>query len=164
MARARASIVAAANAGVCGSCADLSGQSAAVDKLKREIGKPVAFADLVNLDDVRMVKPGDGLSLFPEPVEVFRKRMRPGQDHLQGDKAVQPRLSSLVDNSHSATAEFTENLVPSHDREFTADRRHIAWRIASGHRRRFFARTRGRKHSGMCLVGRVEGASQTVVG
>ena len=36
---------------------------------------------------------------------------RAGQDHLQGDEPVQPRLPGLVDDAHAAAAELLQDLV-----------------------------------------------------
>ena len=34
-----------------------------------------------------------------------------GQDHLEGDDAIEPQLASLVDDPHAAPAQLSENLV-----------------------------------------------------
>ena len=40
---------------------EMGGQGAALDVLQREVGQAIDLADLVNLHDVRVLQPGDGL-------------------------------------------------------------------------------------------------------
>ena len=62
--------------------------------------------------DVRMVQRGDGLRFALEALLAFRNRSRQvRREHLDGDRAVQPRVGRLVDLAHAAGAERREDLV-----------------------------------------------------
>ena len=87
-------------------------EAAARDELQREVGLAVVLADLVDLDDVR------GAASRATASASVRNRaswpsagVRAGQDHLQGDQAVQAELPGLVDDAHAAPAELAEDLV-----------------------------------------------------
>ena len=51
--------------------ASLRREAAAVDEFQREERPPVGLADLVNLHDVRVLQPGDGLGLGPKAVDLI---------------------------------------------------------------------------------------------
>src|SRR5262249_35153726 len=53
-----------------------------------------------------------GLGLEAGP--LVRAGMRPGQDHLQRDHAVQGQVPRLVDDAHAAAAQLAEHLVAGH--------------------------------------------------
>ena len=44
--------------------------------------------------------------------------MAAGQDHLQGDQAVQARLPGLVDDAHAAPAQLAQDFVIADERDF----------------------------------------------
>ena len=54
---------------------------------------------------------GDGLGLDVEPGELVGRGVRPGQDHLQRDQAVEPDVPGLVDHAHAAPADLLEELI-----------------------------------------------------
>jgi len=69
------------------------------------------LADVVERADVRMVQRGDRLRLALKPLAEL---VVPGQrrrDHLDGDVAVQARVTRPVDLSHAAGAERRDDLV-----------------------------------------------------
>ena len=74
-------------------------------------GRPVVLADLVDLDDVGVLQAGDGLGLGPEAAGGLGPGVLAGQDHLEGDEAVEPDLPGLVDDAHAAAAQLAEDLV-----------------------------------------------------
>jgi hypothetical protein len=43
--------------------------------------------------------------------------MGPGEDHLQGDGAVESDLTGPIDHPHTSAAQLAENLIPGHRRE-----------------------------------------------
>ena len=49
----------------------------------------LVLADLVNLNDIGMMQPGDHLGLDPEPRRLLLAGMRPADDHLERDRPVQ---------------------------------------------------------------------------
>ena len=111
MARARTSTIRAASSTGWGLPPIRRGEAAALDVLEREVGQAVVLADLVDLDDVRVLDRGDGPGLGLEPDEVPGLRTGPGPDHLQGDEPVEPRLPRLVDDPHAAPAQHLQDLV-----------------------------------------------------
>ncbi len=80
------------------------------------------LANLVDLHDVGMLEPGDGLALPAEPRALGRPRVGSRQDHLQGDNPGQPDLPCLVNNTHPAAAEDAQDLITRHGH--IASRRH----------------------------------------
>ena len=53
-------------------------EAEAVDVFEREIGEAVQLADVVDLDDVRVLEPGDGFSLGMEAGQLRRPGMGAG--------------------------------------------------------------------------------------
>ena len=77
-------------------------QGSPLEQLEREEGKAIDLADLVDLDDIRVAEPGDGLGLDPNAGEVVGPRPLSTPDHLEGDQAVQAPLPGLVDHAHAS--------------------------------------------------------------
>ena len=71
----------------------------------------VVLADLVDGHDVRVVEVGRRLRLGAEALHVGRRRQLAGQDHLEGDDAVQAHLPRLVDDAHAAAGDLLQQLV-----------------------------------------------------
>ena len=71
----------------------------------------VDVADFVDGDDVRVLQPGRGLGLGAEALQVVVRRQRAGEDHFQGDDAVERSLPGLVDDAHAAAADLGQQLV-----------------------------------------------------
>src|SRR5262249_27016768 len=67
----------------------------------------------MNLDDVRMLQPGDDLGLGLEEVTVLLAPLA-AQYHLQGYQAVQAHLPRPVDDAHAAAAQLAGALVAGH--------------------------------------------------
>ena len=95
MVRASVSTSWAAARGTRRALADPLVETAPLDELQREIRPAFVLAGLVNLHDVGMRELGDGLGLGAEPRQAHRSDVRPGQDHLQGDQALQPPVRAL---------------------------------------------------------------------
>src|SRR5262245_1853083 len=89
-----------------GLAGDLFLKRPAVDKLERKIRQAVVLANLVNLDDVRVLQSSDRAGLLLEALQLFRAGVRSREDHLQRDEPVQALLARLVDDAHAAAAEF----------------------------------------------------------
>ena len=94
--------------------AELAVEAAAVDEFQREERQPVLFADFVDLDDVRMLEPGDRLGFDIEAGQLMIARMGAGQHHLERDEAVEPALTCLVNDAHAAPAQLAEDFVAGH--------------------------------------------------
>ena len=83
----------------------------ALDELHGEIGLPLPLADVVDLDDVRVVERGHGAGLAQEALlDALVVRERRGQ-HLDRDVAAERRLVALVDHAHAAAAQLGDDVV-----------------------------------------------------
>ncbi len=110
-------------------------ETAAFEQLERHEGQAVYFADIINLQDVRMPYPGDRLGLDAESGQKIRIRVAPADDHLEGNQAIQANLAGLVDDPHPSLAERLEELVAGNLREIgPAASRVVAWRGGRGTR------------------------------
>ncbi len=89
-------------------------QTAAVAKFQHEERQPALFTDFMDLHDVRMLQACDGLGLTAETGDIVGAGVVAGQNHLEGDDAIQLRLLGPVDDAHASAAEFTENLEAGH--------------------------------------------------
>ena len=87
------------------------GQAAAGAELQREVGMAFVLADLVNLHDVRVLQPGDRLTLGAEAGQFLGPGVLPGQDHLERDQTFERNLPGLVDDSHAAAGDLLQQLV-----------------------------------------------------
>ena len=89
-------------------------ETASVDQLQREERQAVVLAGLVDLDDIGMRELGDGLGLGAESRQAHGTHVHPGEDHLQGDHALQTPVPGLVDHAHAAAPEFLQDVVTRH--------------------------------------------------
>ena len=87
------------------------------------------LADVEDLDDVGVLELGDGLGLGQEAGGGLGAGVRAGQDHLQGDDAVEPDLAGLVDDAHAAAAQLAHDLVAGDGDRCRANGRCQAGRI-----------------------------------
>ena len=90
---------------------ELVGKVAALDKFHAEVLLAVVLTHFVNRHDARVIELGDGLGFILEAAQLGVVGQDSGLDHLEGDGAVERDLVRLVNNSHSAAAEFFLNLV-----------------------------------------------------
>jgi hypothetical protein len=86
-------------------------EAAAVRVLHDKERPAGGFADLVDLDDVRVLQAGRRLGLDLEPGPFLGPGVGARQDHLQGRQAVEARLPGPVDDAHAAAAHHVEHLV-----------------------------------------------------
>ena len=94
-----------------GALAEPLGQAAPLDELQGEVREPGVLADLVDLDDARVLELGDRLGLGPEPRELIGRGVGPGQDHLEGDVAVEAELAGLINDAHAAAAQLLDEPI-----------------------------------------------------
>ena len=92
------------------------GEATPGDELQRKVRQPVVVADLVNLDDSRVLNLGDRTGLDVEPRDLVTRGMRPGQDHLERDQPIQSNVPGLVDDAHPAAADLGDDHVSRHGR------------------------------------------------
>lgn len=64
-------------------------EAVAGDVFQGEVRLSLVLVDLVHLDDVEVVEGGDGPGLGGEPGAVLGGGLGAGEDHFQGDAAVQ---------------------------------------------------------------------------
>ncbi len=86
-------------------------EAAPGDEFQGEVRQAVEIAVLVDLDDTRVLDPGDGARLDVEPGDLVVRGVGPGQDHLEGDEAIEPDVPGLVNDAHAAAADLGEDLV-----------------------------------------------------
>ena len=94
----------------------LGGEDKAVKMLARhvfhdDVGLAVAFAERVDLRDVRVVELGDGARLLAEGVENGGVGPKVLDHHLQGDDTVELLVMGLVDGAHATRAQTLLELV-----------------------------------------------------
>src|SRR5262249_53118987 len=87
------------------------GYAAVLNQFHAEVVPAVVLADLVNGHDVRMIEVGDGSRFGAEALHFRRGRQLAGEDHLQGDDAVEGNLPGPVDDAHAAAADLAQQLV-----------------------------------------------------
>ncbi len=97
-----------------GEAAELLRQAAAGAELQGEERQAVVFADLVDLDDVRVRQPSRRLRLGPEAGQPGGVGVASRQDHLQRHQPVQLQVACLVDDAHAAATQLPQHLVTRH--------------------------------------------------
>ncbi len=95
------------------------GETAAFDELQRQERPAVLLANVIDLDDVGMLQPRDGLGLGVEAGDLGRAGMAARQDHLERDLAIEADVPCAVDHAHPAATELGQELVAGHDRTRT---------------------------------------------
>jgi hypothetical protein len=89
-------------------------QSAAAQVFHRQIGDPVVFAVVVDVDDARVSQTSRGQHLILEPGDdLYREiAVQPLLAHgFQGDRALGRRVDPLVDGPQRALADDFDDLV-----------------------------------------------------
>src|SRR6185436_1422149 len=86
-------------------------QSLTIDKLGRNKVAAVGLADLMDGQDVVMVKGRDGASLLSKAAQSFLISGELGRKQLEGDLAAQLGIFREIDFTHATFAEQTKNLV-----------------------------------------------------
>ena len=90
---------------------ELLAQAPAVGVFQGEKTLPFVFADLVDLNDVRMLKPRGRFGLGTEPRRDLRVIVDPGPDHFESDQPVQSMLTRDGTPPPSRPAEFLQQFV-----------------------------------------------------
>ena len=91
-------------------------QGFTVEQFRHRVGDGALFPDVVNRDDVRIGKRGEGLHLALEPRE---RRWIDGENrrqHLDGDVAPEPRIARAVDFAHPTGANRADDFVDAETR------------------------------------------------
>ncbi len=90
---------------------DLAVQTAAGTILECEEWLAIMLGDFVDLDDVRVTEPGDGLGFGAETREIGFTGMAARQEHLEGDRSIEAQLPGFVDDAHAPATEFSQDLI-----------------------------------------------------
>ena len=81
------------------------------DVLHRKVMLPLMCADLMNGNDIRVLKAGHCLSLDAEtPYHVFTGEL-PEKEHFDGNDPVEADLPGFINDAHAAPADFAEQFV-----------------------------------------------------
>ena len=91
--------------------ADEVGEILTLDVVHREVVVAFVFADFVDGHNVRMLQFGGGFGFGLETLDEFLAGVGTGQNHFQGDDAVEARLPRLIHDTHAAVGDFFEQLV-----------------------------------------------------
>ncbi len=86
-------------------------QIAPIDVFQDKERPAVAFADLINPHNVRMLQPGHRFGLDLEALPGRRVRVQTAREHLDGNRPIERTLPGLVDNAHAAPAQLFADLV-----------------------------------------------------
>ncbi len=97
--------------GAQGRTVQLLGETRAVNKLQGHVGPAVVLADVMDPDDVGMLEAGDCLGFGAEAGDPPSRRLYAGQDHLEGDQAIEACLSCPVHHAHAAASAFRQDFV-----------------------------------------------------
>ena len=98
------------------------GQAAPLDELHRKVRPAVEVADVVHLHDVRVPQPRDHLRFSRETLALAAGREGPGEQHLEGDGAVERPMHGLVDDPHSAAAQHLDDVIAGDLRQAGVER------------------------------------------
>ena len=94
----------------------------AVEQLHHEERRAVVLADVVQRADVRMGQLRDRARFAIEALAELRIGGERGGQHLDGDRAVEPRVARAIDLAHPAGAEGRQDLVRA---EFRSRGQHV---------------------------------------
>src|SRR5262249_32060305 len=86
-------------------------QRGAFHVLHREKRLAIAFPHVIDLNDIRMIKPGSRLGFGPKAVQIGLGGQLTAKDHFERDQAIETFLSRLVDHAHASPAEFLKKLI-----------------------------------------------------
>ena len=92
---------------------DIILQGDAVDILHDDILDPVAEADIVHLDDIRVGQHRDGLGLVFKPAHKFLVAKEFVLQNLNRHHTVVDRVVRFIDIRHSANAQKVSDLIPA---------------------------------------------------
>ena len=86
-------------------------QVLALDEFHHQRTDTVGFFETVDVRDVGMIQRGEGLRFAGEPCEPFGVAREDIGQHLDGDVAIELRVSRAIDLTHAAGAEGHEDLI-----------------------------------------------------
>ena len=86
-------------------------QTAPGNEFEREIRMAAVFADIVDLDDVRVLQLPERLGFAAKPSDFVPTGQIFPEDHFQCDESLERLLPRPIDHAHTAATEFIENVV-----------------------------------------------------
>ncbi len=104
----------------------------AVNEFHDDIKQPVALAEVVDADDIRMIQPGQRAGLAREPFGEGRIAAHFGRQDFHGHQSIEARLPRFVNRAHASLAEQFQHFELRKTGGELLDRR----RNESGRRRR----------------------------
>ena len=116
---------------------DRLGQARPLDEPHAEVVLPVSLANFVDGHDRGMVEAGGSLGLGTETANLGVVGELTGQDHLEGDHAIQAELPCLEHHAHATAGDLAKDLIVAEARSHGFSRRglsilgHIA--LVEGH-------------------------------
>ena len=81
------------------------------DKLQCQIRPSPLVADVVNLDDVRMLQAAERLRFSIETFEEIWIITKGTDHHLDRNQTVQMGIGCLIDNPHTSAADYVDDIV-----------------------------------------------------
>ena len=86
-------------------------KACAFDQLHREIELTILFAKVVNRNNVWMIQLRRSFRFVAKSLAINRIRNSARTDQFQSDGAIQPNMSSPIDDTHSAAADFVQQQI-----------------------------------------------------
>ena len=83
----------------------------AFEILEHQVVELAVAADVVDGADVRIVQRGNRARFLLEALPRFRIRRERAGEHLDGDRAIEPRVARAVDLAHAARANRGDDFV-----------------------------------------------------
>ncbi len=80
-------------------------QAVSFEELHREVRPSFVVARIVDLNDIRVAQARHRLRSALKPRPLVRSRVRAGDQHFEGDEAVEGQVPGLVDEAHAPAAE-----------------------------------------------------------
>ena len=105
-------------------------QRLAVEQLHDEERRAVVLADVVESTDVRVGQLGDGPRFTVEPFAELRTGGECGRQDLDGDGAIEPRVTGFEHLAHATGADRREDLVGAE--AWAGGRAKLTWNIMGG--------------------------------
>src|SRR4051812_24028393 len=93
------------------SLTQLRGETSSVHIFQSTEWAVVMLADLVDLNDVRMLQRGDRFRLRAKTIDFVRLRRRSGPHDFEGDGTLQSDVTGLVNHAHSTPAQFAFDFI-----------------------------------------------------
>ena len=86
-------------------------QAASLDEVHDQEMLPLADADFVDGDDVRVLERRGGDGLGAETLHGLGRRVRPEQQQLEGDDPIQALLTGFIDDAHAPVPDLLQEFV-----------------------------------------------------